>query len=170
MSVYSPDFIVHRRSNTRKVHPVVGAKRVSFHEDVIEPGNGNLIQIRIDVDHGERGAPEGQEDPQPSEALLNTSVLKSKIQKFPSLYVGNGLGVDSKCQQVVLNKIQLEMEKKRWWNVWNKHLDLRSNLIINYIKRDFPLKIKESIYKVGLNNFFLLFYLIIIIFFRFLKC
>lgn len=146
MSVHLPDSIVHRRSNTKQVHPVVATKRVSFHEDVIEPGNGNLIQIRIG-EYEERGAPEGQEDPPPIE-ISKSSVLKSKKQKFPSLYV-NGLNVDLKSQQVVLNKIKLEMEKKEWNNVWNKHLDIGSNQLINTIKRDLSLNTKESVYKVS---------------------
>uniref|UniRef100_A0A2S2P3E9 Pleckstrin y domain-containing family M member 2 n=2 Tax=Schizaphis graminum TaxID=13262 RepID=A0A2S2P3E9_SCHGA len=146
MSARSPDSIVHRRSNTKQVHPVVGLKRVSFHEDVIEPGNGNLIQIRIG-ECGEREAPEGQEDPQPSETLSKSSVLKSKKQKFPSLYL-NALNVDLKSQQVVLNQIKQEMMNKECSNVWNKHLDMGSSQLINIIKRDLLLKTKESIYKI----------------------
>lgn len=146
MSVDLPDPIVHRRSNTKQVHPVVATKRVSFHEDVMEPGNGNLIQIRIG-EYEERGTPEGQEDPPPIEISKNL-VLKSKKQKFPSLYV-NGLNVNLKSQQIILNKIKLEMEKKEWNNVWNKHLDIRSNQLINTIKRDLLLKTKESVYKVS---------------------
>jgi len=152
MSAHSSDSIVHRRSNTKQVHPVVGPKRVSFHEDVIEPGNGSLIQIRIG-EYGERGAPEGQEDPQPIETSSKSSVLKSKKQKFPSLYV-NGLNVDLKSQQVVFNQIQQEMKKKQWSYVWNKHVDVGSNQLINIIKRDLLLKNKESIYKVSVNNLF----------------
>ncbi|XP_022161201.1 uncharacterized protein LOC111027230 [Myzus persicae] len=146
MSAHSPDSIVHRRSNTKQVHPVVGLKRVSFHEDVIEPSNGNLIQIRIG-ECGERGAPEGQEDPQPIETSSKGSVLKSKKLKFPSLYM-NGLNVDLKSQQVVFNQIELEMKEKQWSHVWSKHLDIGSNQLINIIKRDLQLKTKESIYKI----------------------
>lgn len=146
MSVNSPDSIVYRRSNTKQVHPVVAVKRVSFHEDVIEPNNGNLIQIRIG-DCGEREAPEGQEDPQ-SRETSKLLVLKLKKPNFPSLYM-NGLNVDLKSQQDILNKIQFEVDKKEWYNVWNKHLDLGSNQLINVIKRDLSLKTKESIYKVS---------------------
>lgn len=160
MSVHSPDSIVHHRSNTKQVHPVVAVKRVSFHEDVIEPGSGNLIQIRIG-EYEERGVPEGQEDPPPSE-VPKGSVLKSKRLKFPSLYV-NGSNVDFKSQQVVLNKIQLEMQKKEWNHVWNKHLDIRSNQFINTIKRDLSLKTKESIYKVSTDNLYPSKYLLICI-------
>lgn len=151
MSAIKADSIVHRRSNTKQVHPVVGLKRVSFHEDVIEPGNGNLIQIRIG-ECEERGVPEGQEDPQPSEISSKGSVLKSKKQKFPSLYM-NGMNVDVKSQQDVLNKIQQEMKNKEWNNVWNKHLYMGSNQLLNIIKRDLLLKTKESIYKVNANNY-----------------
>lgn len=150
MSTYSPDSIVHRRSNTKQVHPVVGLKRVSFHEDVIEPSNGNLIQIRIG-ECGERGVPEGQEDPPPNETSSKGSVLKSKKQKFPSLYM-NGVNVDLKSQQVVFNQIEQEMKENEWSNVWNKHLDIGSNQLINIIKRDLLLKTKESIYKVSPNS------------------
>lgn len=150
MSAHSPDSIVHRRSNTKQVHPVVGLKRVSFHEDVIEPSNGNLIQIRIG-ECGEREAPEGQEDPQSNETSSKGSVLKSKKQKFPSLYM-NSLNVDLKSQQVVLNQIQQEMKEKKWNYIWDKHLDVGSNQLINIIKRDLLLKTKESIYKVSASS------------------
>ncbi|XP_025414368.1 uncharacterized protein LOC112686353 isoform X2 [Sipha flava] len=145
MSVHSPDSIVYRRSNNKKIHPVLPVKRVSFHEDVIEPNNGNLIQIRIG-DYGEREAPEGQEDPVPRETFKR-SIFKQKKPNFPSLYMNN-LNVDLKSQQDILNKIQLEVRKKEWNNVWNKHLDLGSNQLINVIKRDLSLKTKESIYKI----------------------
>lgn len=151
MSTHSPDSIVHRRYNTKQVHPVIGVKRVSFHEDVIEQGNGNLIQTRIG-DFGEREAPEGQEDPPSIEVESKRSVLILKKQKCPSVYT-NSLNVDLKSQKVILDKIQLEMKEKKWNNVWNKHLDLASNQLINIIKRDFSLKIKESIYKVRINTF-----------------
>lgn len=149
MSINSSDSIVYRRYNTRQVHPVVKAKRVSFHEDVVEPGSRNLIQIRIGDEYGERESPEGQEDPQSNETSSNHSVLKSKKQHFPSLYVRNGFNFNHESQQIVLNKIQSEMEKKEGYNIWNKHLDLMSNQLINYIKRDLLLKNKEFIYKVG---------------------
>lgn len=155
MSFNSTDSIVHRRYNTRQVHPVVGVKRVSFHEDVVEPGNGNLIQIRIGDDYGERESPEGQEDPQSNETSSNHSVLKSKKQKFPSLYVSNDFNIDLKSQQILMNKIQSEMERKEGYNIWNKHLDLRSDQLINYIKRDLLLKTKEFIYKVCSVNLFI---------------
>lgn len=152
MSLHLPDPIVYRRSNTKQVHPVVPVKRVSFHEDVIEPGGNKLIQIRIGQ-CGEREAPEGQEDPQPNETETSSkgSVLKLKKPQFPSLYV-NSLNVDLKSQQIVLNKIQLEMEKKQWKHTWNRHLNMDSsvsNQLCNIIKRDLPLLINESIYKVN---------------------
>lgn len=151
MSASLPESIVHRRSNTRQVHPVVGVKRVSFHEDVTEEGNGNFIHRRI-REYGERGAPEGQEDPPSTEMESKRSVLVSKKQKLPSLYMNN-LNVDIKSQKVILEKIQLEMKEKQWNYVWNKHLDLASNQLINIIKRDFSLQTKESVYKVRINDF-----------------
>lgn len=148
MSVCSPDAIVHRRSNTKQVHPVVGARRVSFHEEVVEPGNGHLIQIRIG-DCGERGAPEGQEDPPPpGEPLPKRAVFKVKNDKFPPLYV-NRSDLNLNCQHNVLNQIRLEMMKKECHNVWDKHLNLRTNQLINVIKRDLPMNTKESVYKVN---------------------
>lgn len=149
MSIHLTDAIVHRRSNTKQVHPVIVAKRVSFHEDVVERDNGNLIQIRIGS-YEERGAPEGQEDPQPSETSSNQhSVLNLKNEKKkPSLYV-NGLNFSISFQQTVLKNIQLEMEKKEFYNVWNKHIDLGSNQLINVIKRDLSINTNESIYKVS---------------------
>lgn len=147
----APDSIVHRRSNTKQVHPLVGPKRVSFHEDVVEPGNGDhLIQIRIGG-YGEREAPEGQEDPpRNNEALFKRSVLKSKIPKFPSLYVNGSSAVDLKSQQIVLNEIQLEMARKEWKNVRNKHLNANSNLLVDIVKKDLSLTANESVYKVSI--------------------
>lgn len=157
MSVHLTDAIVHRRSNTKQVHPVIVAKRVSFHEDVVERDNGNPIQIRIGSCE-ERGTPEGQEDPQPNETSSNQhSVLNLKNEKKkPSLYV-NGLNFSLGFQQTVLKNIQLEMEKKEFYNVWNKHIDLGSNQLINVIKRDLSINTNESIYKVSSNNYFYLY-------------
>lgn len=157
MSVHSSDAIVHRRSNTKQVHPVIVAKRVSFHEDVVERDNSNLIQIRIGSCE-ERGAPEGQEDPQPRETSSNQhSVLNLKNDKVSSLYVKNGINFNLSFQQTVLKKIQLEMEKKEFHNVWNKHIDLESNQLINVIKRDLSINTNESIYKVSSKNCFYLY-------------
>lgn len=147
MSIHSLDLIVHRRSNTKQVHPVIGAKRVSFHEDVIEPSNGNLIQIRMG-ECGERGAPEGQEDPQSSETPSRRSVFKPKIEKFPSLYV-NGSNFDLKSQQTVLNRIRLELEKKEHYNVSNEYKVLETDQLAKIIRKDLPLNAKESIFRVG---------------------
>lgn len=156
MSVHLTDAIVHRRSNTKQVHPVIVAKRVSFHEDIVERDNGNLIQIRMGSCE-ERGAPEGQEDPQPNETSSNQhSVLNLKNEKVSSLYV-NSLNFSLSFQQIVLKKIQLEMEKKEFYNVWNKHIDLGSNQFINVIKRDLSLNTNESIYKVSSYNCFYLY-------------
>lgn len=155
MSVRPPDSIVHRRSNNGNVHPVVfGEKRVSFHEDVVDPGNGNLIQIRIGECDDERGAPEGQEDPQPSETSSSKcSVLKSnKPSKFPSLYVDCRNSDPGSHHEIVLDKIESEMEKNDRNNVWDKHLNVESNQFVNVIKRDLMLKYKESIYKVSTTN------------------
>lgn len=150
MSMRSSDSILHRRTVTRRLHStLVGTKRKPFNEDAIELGNGKVIQMRID-DFGERGAPEGQEDPpQPYETPSKHSVLKSEKPKFPSLYMNHGLNVDLKSQQVVLNKIQLEMEKRERNNAWNKYSDIETNKLINIIKKDLSLKTDETIYKVS---------------------
>lgn len=146
------DSIVHHRSNTNQVHPLVGSKRVSFHEDVSEPGiSDHLTEIQIS-EYGKREAPEGQEDPPlrcETPSLFKRSVLKSKIPKFPSLLVYDSSNVDLKSQQVVLNKIQSEMARKEWKTVWNKHLDVSSNQLFNIIKRDLSLMANESVYKVS---------------------
>lgn len=107
--------------------------------------------MRID-DFGERGAPEGQEDPpQPCETSSKRSVLKLEKPKFPSLYMNHGLNVDVKSQQAVLNKIQLEMEKREWNNAWNKYSDTGTNQLINTIKKELTLNTGETIYKVRIN-------------------
>lgn len=152
MSDRSPDAIVHRRSNTKRVHPVVaGAKRVSFHEDVVEPGHGRLVQIRIGE---QRGAPEGQEDPpQPGETLPKRAAAAaaavSQVVKFPPLYYVNRSHVIN-CQNVVLNQIRSETMKKEHYNVWDRHVDLGTNAqLINAVKRDLPINISECVYKVS---------------------
>lgn len=152
MSVRSSDSTLHRRAVTRRLYsPLVGAERKPFNENATELGNGKVIQMRID-DFGERGAPEGQEDPQqPCETPSKRSVLKPEKSKFPSLYMNHGLNVDLKSQQVVLNKIQLEMEKREWNNTWNKNSDTGTNQLIKTIKKDLTLKTDETIYKVSKN-------------------
>lgn len=152
MSIHSSDSIVHRRSNTKKVHPVVGAKQVSFHKNVIEPVGRNLIQIRMG-ECDERGSPEGQEDPQPVEMPTKSSVLKSKKYQCSPLYV-NSLPFDLKSQQVILNEIKLETEKKEYKNIWNKHINIGLTQLLKVIKRDLSLQSKESIYKVCEKSLF----------------
>lgn len=155
-SIQSRESVHRRQTVTRRLQsPLVGTKRNSVGIDSIELGNGKVVQMRID-DFGERGAPEGQEDPpQLCETPSKCSVLKSEKPKFPSLYV-NGLNVDPKSQQVVLNKIQLEMEQRQRNNVWNKHLDVRTSLLINTIKKNLTLNTEETIYKVSRKVIFYL--------------
>lgn len=153
--MYSPDSVVHRRAVTKPLHsPLAGAQRRLFGEDVIELGNGKVVQMHID-DFGERGAPEGQEDPpQPCETppSKRSSVLKSEKPKSPSLYM-NGLNVDLKSQQIVFNKIRLEMEKRDWNNIRSKRLDVGTSQLINAIKKDLTLMTEETIYKVSREHF-----------------
>ncbi|XP_050424227.1 uncharacterized protein LOC126835593 [Adelges cooleyi] len=150
MSVDSPDSIVYRRSNTRQVHAVVTPKRVSFHEDVAEPVGGSLIQIRTVAQYGERGTPEGQEDPQQPvrETPTERSVLKCKEHRRPSLYLNSSFSVSREGLQDISNDIKTELEKKQWKYSWSKHVDLGSNCLVNIIKRDLTLKPNETIYKV----------------------
>jgi len=159
MSVHqASDSIVHHRSNTKQMHPLVRSKRVSFHEDVVEPGNGDhLIQIRIG-EYGEREEPEGQEDPLPTNetslsSLSKSLVFKKKIPKFPSLYLSGLSNFDLKSQQIVLKQIQLELACQECKNVQSEHLDLNSYQFVNIIKKDLPLMVKESVYKVSTYTF-----------------
>lgn len=156
-----PDSIVHRRSNSGHVHPVVVGggveKRVSFHEYVVDPGHGGLIQIRVG-EWDERGAPEGQEDPQqPSEtSSAKRWVLKPDKPKFPSLYVrtrnsdvGSGRRVAS--DEIALD-IALEMKENGRDNLWDKHLTTDSDRLADIVKRDLSLKNKESVYRVSTHQ------------------
>lgn len=171
MSILSPELNVCHLSNTEMVHPVIGVKQVSFHEDVINPGSSNLVQVQIGH-YEERGVPEGQEDPVPTETSKR-SLSKTLKPKFRSLYL-DGLNVDYKSQKIILNKIQLETEKKEWNSGWNKHLDVKSNQLINIIKRDLSLQNNESIYKVSINKIFMFvsfdIYYIFYFIFRFIEC
>lgn len=171
MSVISPDLNVCHQSNTKMLHPVIGVKQVSFSREVVNPRSSNLIPIRIGH-YEERGVPEGQEDPLPSEKS-KCSLLKAFKPKFRSLYL-DGLNFDHKSQKIILNKIQAETEKKEWNSAWNKHLDTKSNQLINIIKRDLPLKHIESIYKVSINKIFMFVpsdvYCIVYFLFRFIEC
>ncbi|XP_050520202.1 uncharacterized protein LOC126893764 [Daktulosphaira vitifoliae] len=144
MSVNLSDSVVYCRSYNRQISTAVTPKRVSFYEDV-KPIDVPLVQVTM-ANHGERGNPEGQEDPHSRELLSKKNPVLKLKEKRRSLYMNKS--IDDNAQQVISSLIKSEVEKKEWYYRWNKHINLESSKITDIIKRDLFLLANESIYKV----------------------